>query len=240
MSDIQNLKALYNDKTVNLTHEQKQLIKSSIIFRLQKPFKKGDIVVLKEYMNFLEPGEIHGKGNAVDWYGKNIKFEVEYCVEGMVFGRKILNGSGKKQTKISLINQYRLVDVDPTYVEQLILGEDFSPQQEVKDFVKAKKELAKQNRKLVKKYHKKPESERISDFKNLKVGDTFYYGYTYAIFIECEVTVAPTTVHYNDGTIDHKIRYCEKGSLLKMSSTLHLDTWLKDYMILERPKFLDK
>lgn len=240
MNDIKELQTLYNDKTISLTYEQKFLIKSAMIFRLQKPFKKGDIVVLKEHYNFMETGKRSGEEDAVDWYGKNIKYEVEYCIEGMIFGRKILNGSGKKQTKVCLINQRRLVDVDPTYVEQLILGGEVSPEQEVKDFVKIKKELAIHNKKLVKNYHKKTEEERILDFKNLKVGDIFYFGHTYAVFNTCEVVVASMPVSYGDGTTDYRIRYKEKEGIPKGGYTLHLESWINGNVILETPRFLNK
>ena len=240
-NSIEELRLLYNDKTISLTYEQKFLIKSAMIFKLQKPFKKGDIVVLKEYTNFMEPGFSLNENNTVDWYGKNIKYEVEYCVDGMVFGRKILNGSGKKQAKVSLINQHRLVDVDPTYVEQLILGSEVSPEQEVKDFVKIKKELAVYNKKLVKSYHKKTEEERTLDFKKLKLGDIFYFGHTYAVFVECEVVVAPMPVSYGDGTTDYRIRYKEVGNKTYSNGfTLHLETWVNGHVILEKPKFFDK
>jgi len=239
-NDIEDLQNLYNDKTTSLTREQKSLIKSMMIFKLQKPFKKGDVVVLKEYTNFALPGKLRGEDDAVDWYGKNIKFEVEYCIDGMVFGRKILNGSGKKQLKIGLINQYRLVDVDPTYVDQLILGGDVSPEQEVKDFVKIKRELAAHNKKLIKNYHKKTIEQRELDFKNLKVGDIFYFGHTYAVFNTCEVTIGPAPVNYGDGTIDYRIRYKQNDSTYKGTFTLHLDNWIKGNVLLEKPKFFHK
>lgn len=129
------------------------------------PFKVGDIVVRK----------ISGNLDC-DPYDVPLKWKIVALTYGLIIGRKV---TGSKQGRHEVINDIPWikhsveVEVDPDYIENILLGSgSFDPNIKRDASLKRRRQASKYNRSISKKITNEEEAEQF--LSTLIVGDTLY------------------------------------------------------------------